>query len=124
MALRLLNDPSIYTRGVALLHLRFADPHLIRAALPFLKSERLWDLLSWFVTDESGAHRSIVERLRSSDALERRVALASAARPAGSTLSGNVRDRQALVLAASSQDAEIAEFAKSALKTIAEIRKP
>ena len=123
MAVSLLSDPSIYTRGVALFRLRYADLRLIRAALPFLKAEPLGPLLAWFASDGSHSHTVIVKRLRSLDPLERRVALASAARPTGAAVSGNVRDLQALVLAASSEDAEIAEHAKSILQTIAEIRR-
>lgn len=122
MALRLLDDPSVYPRGVALFRLRFADSNLIRAALPFLKTEPLGEFLDWLVSNESAIHASIVEKLGSSNALERRVALASAARPTGSTLSGNVRAPKALVLAASSQDAEVAEFARSTLQAISEIK--
>lgn len=121
-ALLLLDDPSIYTRGVAILHLEYAPAALIMAALPFLKAARHYAVLTWFASGKSRDHAEIVSKLRSEDPLERRVALAAAARPTGAAASGSIQDEEALIAAAETGDPEVAMFAKDVTTRLAEIR--
>ncbi len=109
-AVSLLDDPEPSVRWKATDFLARASVDQLREALPFVLRE-IGENLRWLVSlsEHTDAHESILSRLESTAALQRRFAVAAAAR---------FRDREALVAATQGSDSEAADFAYGALRRV------